>query len=107
MAGLNLPREIRYRPCIVHGEKCIFHRWATNQYVIIKFDDNVPLEQRMYFNDTFRATKVVPPNCIAEVVSNVYGVVEYEDGTIKPIEAYDITFLDSAGLFQEYDWGEK
>lgn len=84
MARLNLPLEIRYRPCMVGGRKAIFHKWS-------------------------HWSEIVEPSLAVGghpggVVSGDLATVEFEDGTVTKVYPEKIRFLDSAVLFDEYDW---
>lgn len=105
MAGLKIPREISYRPCLVNGEKCIFHRWATEEQMILNIKPNIPAKHWKQINDVFRKELIIPPDATTETIANVLGIVESEDGEIRTVKPSSIRFLDSAGLFRDYDWG--
>lgn len=64
----------KLRPCFVKGEKALFHCW----------------QQRAF---------VVPPSIAigghdGGQVSIPFGIVEYEDGSVKEVYPYDIVFAD-------------
>lgn len=107
MASLNLPHEIRYRPCLVHGEKRVFHRWCTEEQAILKCDCRISVNKMKILNDIFRNESMVPPSCDVEIVSNVLGIVESESGEISLIKPFHIKFLDSDGFFRGYHWGDE
>ena len=33
-------------------------------------------------------------------------IVEHQDGHCQKVQPYELTFLDSSELFDQYDWGE-
>lgn len=79
----NLEMTVRtgeYRPCIVDGKKALFHRWTDFANVV----GESPLRG----------------GHSAGQIHRVYGIVEFEDGTVKEVEPYTIKFTDS--LFFEY-----
>ena len=64
------------RPCYARGKRAIFHRWAEFSSLLAES----PL-------------KGGPP---AGRVSNVSGIVEYEDGNVDCVHPSEIKFIDSA-----------
>lgn len=88
MAGLNGTITFsEYRPCIVNGEKCIFHRWEDRAEVIGEspFCGGHPGGQ----------------------LRNVFGIIEFENGTVKEILPNKIQFLDSQRRFKQFDFTQK
>lgn len=75
-----LIKTIAYRPCYVKGEKALFHQWAHVAHV----------------RDAIM-TYQTPGQ-----LSNVFGIVEFEDGTVKEVYPYEIQFCDSP--HREYQW---
>lgn len=65
------------RPCCVFGRKAIFHCWFPEFY------------ER---NKTQR--------------SDLWGIVEYEDGTIHKVSCRNIVFMDSREEFESVAWPE-
>lgn len=94
MSSNNIKIEFELRPCMVtmvsnslwvadkeigiksNERKALFHKW-------------VEYENRISLTDQ---------KC-------VYGLVEYENGVVALVEPEKIRFLDSAGLFDQYNWG--
>lgn len=94
MSSNNIKIEFELRPCMVtmvsnslwvadkeigiksNERKALFHKW-------------VEYENRISLTDQ---------KCI-------YGLVEYENGVVALVEPEKIRFLDSAGLFDQYNWG--
>lgn len=94
MLSNNIKIEFELRPCMVtmvsnslwvadkeigiksNERKALFHKW-------------VEYENRISLTDQ---------KCI-------YGLVEYENGVVALVEPEKIRFLDSAGLFDQYNWG--
>lgn len=94
MPSNNIKIEFELRPCMVtmvsnslwvadkeigiksNERKALFHKW-------------VEYENRISLTDQ---------KCI-------YGLVEYENGVVALVEPEKIRFLDSAGLFDQYNWG--
>lgn len=62
------------RPCIVKDKKALFHEWSE-------------------------VRKIVPPSYMVGghsggLISQTFGIVELEDGTVKECYPYEIKFLD-------------
>lgn len=73
------------RPCIAHGKKAFFHRWADK-------------------------SEIVPPSVLkgghgGGVVRGVLAIVEYEDGTVGEACPENIKFLDAP--HDQYDFTER
>lgn len=90
MAALNGTITVsasEYRSCTVNGEKALFHRWEDKAEVIGEslFCGGHPGGQ----------------------LRNVFGIVEFEDGTVKEILPHKIQFLDSQRLFKQFDFTQK
>lgn len=60
------------RPCTVNGTRAIFHRWVD--------------EARTINPSTFERGQFY----------RVYGLVEFEDGTVQKVDPEDIRFMDTA-----------
>ncbi len=63
------------RPCLVDDKKALFHRWNE-------------------------VRQVVPPSSMigghgGGVIAQTFGIVEYEDGSVKECYPYKIRFLDN------------
>lgn len=106
MASFELPREMCYRPCMVGDKKAMFHRWAVDEEVLIKFNGFIKNDRLAMLCQSIREDRIVPPNTETEKLTNTYGIVEFEDGEVRPVRPVEIRFLDSEGLFQEYDWSD-
>ena len=94
MSSNNIKIEFELRPCMINisresflvadkeigiksnERKALFHKW-------------VEYENRISLTDQ---------KCI-------YGLVEYENGEVALVNPEYIRFLDSAGLFDQYNWG--
>lgn len=74
-----------YRPCWVRDRRAIFHRWADSaRPVSPRGQEKKDTENRLQ-------------------ISNVHGLVEYEDGTMERVWPQHIQFADG-GCFEEFDW---
>lgn len=86
-----------YRPCVVKGDKeiykdckgeqvrALFHCWSEKFWTI----------KNPYMIEQYTAGQM----------SMLFGIVEYEDGTLDEVEPSRIQFLD--GKFSQYDFPEK
>lgn len=73
------------RPCLIKDKKALFHMW-------------------------FECAKVVPPSPMVGghsggIIKDVFGLVEFEDGSVSEVYPYEIKFLDSP--FIDYYFNEK
>lgn len=79
---MQLINSYSLRPCIVKNKHALFHIW----------------EQK---------SEIIPPSMMVGghgggVVSSVFGIIEYEDGTIHKCYPDEIRFID--GLHSDYFW---
>lgn len=88
------------RECLVNGKKGMFHQWITNSRIVFKAvkkfkneQDNVDLT--MALRDVYLNNGVIPSNVEFGTISNTYGLVELEDGTMIEAEPKDIKFTDN------------
>ena len=82
--GLPVPRD-QLRPCYTgDGRRALFHRWA---------DIAEPLEASPFVGGP-----------TAGQFWRVYGVVEFEDGTVCCLPLEQIKFFDSAEKMRCYAW---
>ena len=73
------------RPCFVGEEKGLFHHWED-------------------YSQLYGESLMVGGHGAGQV-SQTFGLVEYEDGSIKRVQPYDIRFCD--GEFECYFDGKK
>lgn len=74
MANTTITMKSELRPCIVNGQKALFHRWE--QY-----------------------SEIVPPSPLrgghgGGVIARVLGIIEREDGTVHQAYPSEIRFTD-------------
>lgn len=94
--------SVNYRPCVVNGTKAIFHGWFGLDDSFIRFNRLIPEDSRKIALKQYEETGFLP-NCMEEIFTrNVFGVVEYEDGTVGEVQVNEITFLDTKDLFEEF-----
>lgn len=77
-------RTAEYRPCIVDGEKALFHRWLNFAYVV----------------DASLMIGGHPGGQVADT----FGLVELEYGTMRRVAPTSIHFCDSSERFEKYCW---
>lgn len=87
MAELNgkITMKQELRPCVVNGQKALFHRWMD-------------------------ISKVIPPSPMkgghpGGTISEVFGIVEKEDGSVCECYPYKIRFVDEK--IEEYAFMEE
>ena len=73
-----------YRPCVVDEKRAMFHRWEQRADVV----DASPLRGG-HPGGQYWIT---------------LGIVDYEDGSMDEISPRKIRFLDSKGLFAQYQF---
>ena len=83
MASLNLPIWIQQRSCYVNGKKAMFHTWVGVSEIV--------------------APSVLKGGHSGGVISDVLGLVEYEDGTVAKVNPNKIRFADGGG-FGDHVW---
>ena len=87
MAGLGdlTIKTSEYRPCLVKGEKALFHRWSD--------ESNVVGESPIHGGHA------------AGTVRFTLGIVEMEDGQVKQVVPSSIKFLDNK--IREYIFNDE
>ena len=65
--------DSKYRPCFVKGKKALFHRWADKAQVV--------------------GESVLRGSHPAGQLWEVFGIIEYEDGTINEVYPNEIRFI--------------
>lgn len=76
-----------YRPCLVKGRKALFHRFADEAH-------------------TVGESPLIGGHKGGQIWG-VLAIVEFEDGTVQRVYPYEVYFLDSKGMFAEYDFSEE
>lgn len=106
MANLDSTITIgfRYRPCFVDGKKALFHRWAEKETPIVKI--NAMLTDKAIDRIASKIKRgIIPPSNDVIYQKNVFGIVEYNDGTVAEVEPTSIVFADRT--FDEYAFEER
>lgn len=76
-SGAGITISFEKRPCFVDGKKAIFHCWTFDRETLDKYTRN-----------------------------GVYAIVEFEDGSVKTVNPFDIIFADG-GDFKEFAFIDK
>lgn len=69
------------RPCLAMGKRALFHTWVEVSTV----------------------HRAVSRSDVTGIMTDVYGLCEFEDGTVKKIKVSDIKFLDKPMRGYVYD----
>lgn len=77
MASLDSTITCKFalRPCFVGEDKGLFHHWED-------------------YSQLYEASPFIGGHTAGQV-SQTFGLVEYEDGSIKRVQPYDIRFCDN------------
>lgn len=93
------------RPCVVNGEKALFHKWVEKEDVILKLDGLQTPEEVRLIRKEFSRTGCISPYFTTEKIKSVCAVVEYEGGRVGEAKPSDVRFLDNR--HSEYDFTER
>lgn len=94
MSSNNIKIEFELRPCMINiGSNFL---WAADKEIGIKSNERKALFHKWVEYEN--KISLTDQKCI-------YGLVEYENGEVNLVEPQYIRFLDSAGLFDQYNWG--
>lgn len=74
----------KLRPCLVNGEKALFHKWIESKY--------------------FVEPSPMVGGTIGGQVCNNFALIEYANGSVSVCKPENIVFLDD--VFSEYYFGE-
>lgn len=90
----NFEISIELRPCIADGEKALFHKWITEDRVLLKEEQHLTQECKEKAVEYYNKNNIVPIGYETVKTSKAYGLVEMNDGQIKYIVPTDIQFID-------------
>jgi len=93
------------RPCIVNGQKALFHKWAETENVILKFNGLATAETIQKAKKEFLRGGVISSEFSPEKIKAVVALVEYEDGQMDEVKATAVRFIDNA--HSDYDFTER
>ncbi len=83
--GMITISKSEYRPCIVDGKKALFHMWESF---------SKPIAADLHIGGS-----------PAGVLSYVFAIIEFEDGTVDRALPQEVKFVDNK--FKEYIWDES
>lgn len=94
MSSNNIKIEFELRPCMINmGSNSL---WTGDKEIGIKSNERKALFHKWVEYEN--RISLTDQKCI-------YGLVEYENGEVALVEPEKIRFLDSASLFDQYNWG--
>ena len=93
------------RPCIVNGQKALFHKWAETENVILKFDGLADADEIRRIRKEYHRAGCLPPHFLTEKIKAVIALVEYEDGQMDEVRPCAVRFIDNA--HSEYDYTDR
>lgn len=94
MLSNNIKIEFELRPCMINMVSNSL--WVADKEIGIKSNERKALFHKWVEYEN--RISLIDQKCI-------YGLVEYENGEVNLVEPERIRFLDSAGLFDQYNWG--
>ena len=95
------------RPCLVNGKIALFHRWHTVDTAILNFRAKVKPDLIRAYRELYTNEGYVPDCADVEILTNMYALVEFKDGSINDrVHPRDIRFLDSGDYFVNYPWDD-
>lgn len=93
------------RPCIVNGQKALFHTWVETENVILKFNGLATAETIQKAKKEFFRGGVISSEFSPEKIKAVVALVEYEDGQMDEVRPIAVRFVDNA--HSDYDFKER
>ncbi len=93
MSSNNIKIEFELRPCMITMVSNSL--WAADKEIGIKSNEQKALFHKWVEYEN--RISLTDQKCI-------YGLVEYGNGVVALVEPEHIKFLDSAGLFDQYNW---
>lgn len=91
--GTEIVITVERRPCFVGDKRASFHRWIDKETPILKV--NAMLTQKALDRIAEKARQgIISERCGADMILQkaVFGLVEYEDGTVAEVEPTSIRF---------------
>lgn len=90
------------RPCLVDGKKALFHKWVTEDELVLKCDAAFKVDRLTELVNQYHKTLTIPHGMSTLKISSTFALVELEDGTIIKIKPLSIKFLDSHIVASKY-----
>lgn len=104
MADFGMMMKVKtaeYRPCTANGKKALFHRWVESDKVLFEnvalMTDTMKAKQLNQFNEFGMIDNSLTK---LTVIKSLYGLVEYEDGSMDKVDPEKIKFKDSKYKFE-------
>lgn len=94
--------SINYRPCIIDEQEALFHMWSKKDKIFLEFNTMVHSSAMDKIKRIFNDDNIIPKCTTTRKVSNILGIVEFRDGTVKEVDPEKIRFLDSTCIFGQY-----
>lgn len=85
------------RPCTVQGSPAFFHRWVTEDRVLLKANTFCMMEDVEAAYARYAGTGIIPNSYTTEKVTETRALVEMLDGSVKLVPAIEIRFTDREG----------
>lgn len=112
-ARANKPKKRTYhkrikpelRPCYVEGKKALFHRWNKRTDILLQSKNAMSTEDLAQVATKARKSNNVPSFLYSKLVTNLYAIVEFEDGSIAEVEPESVRFCDD--MANNYDFEER
>lgn len=101
------PKRIKteLRPCYIDGKKALFHRWNKRTDILLQSKNIMSSNDLEIVTRKARESNNVPSFLFSKMITNLYAIVEYEDGTVGEVEPNMVRFCDD--MMQNYDFEES
>ena len=93
-----------YRQCTIDGKRALFHRWVEKDELLLNFNTFVKPDRMVKFTETYKENGYLPNGVELERIRTLVALVEFEDGTMKEVEALSVRFLDGREKFDTVRW---
>ena len=94
-----------FRPCYANGKKALFHRWNKRTDLVLQSKNLMTSEDLETETTKARETGNVPSYLYSKPITNLFAIVEYEDGTIDEVEPKSVRFIP--GIMNDYAFEER
>ena len=95
---------VELRPCLVNGNKAMFHKWIVKEDIILKFHSSVNSETKKKIKFIFDETGTVDPLVSTEKIKSNWALVEYENGTVDMVNPINVRFIDTDNKMHGIYW---
>lgn len=79
------------RQCVVKCESGLFHGWFQSEDIVLAANVLLREDRRLQIIKCLD-DKIIPSYCDLKKVIRVFGIVEFDDGTVKEVNPEDIRF---------------